>query len=96
MSKTWLITRASFGLGRKLTEKLLHRGDRVIATVRRPDTLHVLAHQYEQSLHVLSLDLTDTAAIRSTILQAFSWSGPGRLIASLAMRVMGYSVLRKN
>jgi NAD(P)-dependent dehydrogenase (short-subunit alcohol dehydrogenase family) len=34
MTKTWLITGASSGLGRLMTERLLSRGDRVVATVR--------------------------------------------------------------
>lgn len=37
--KTWLITGASSGLGRIMTEKLVGRGDRVIATARRTDAL---------------------------------------------------------
>jgi short-subunit dehydrogenase len=32
MTKTWFITGASSGIGRKLTEKLLMRDDRVAAT----------------------------------------------------------------
>ena len=33
--KTWLITGASSGLGRLMSEDLLARGDRVLACVRR-------------------------------------------------------------
>ena len=39
MSKTWFITGTSSGLGRLLTEQLLARGDRVAATLRRPEAL---------------------------------------------------------
>ena len=39
MSKTWLITGASAGLGRLMTERLLTRGDRVVGTVRREGAL---------------------------------------------------------
>lgn len=39
MRKTWLITGTSAGLGRLMTERLLERGDRVVATLRRPGTL---------------------------------------------------------
>jgi NAD(P)-dependent dehydrogenase (short-subunit alcohol dehydrogenase family) len=39
MSKTWLITGASAGLGRLMTERLLTRGDWVVATVRREGAL---------------------------------------------------------
>jgi NAD(P)-dependent dehydrogenase (short-subunit alcohol dehydrogenase family) len=35
MVKTWFITGTSSGLGRLLAERLLQRGDRVVATLRR-------------------------------------------------------------
>lgn len=38
--KTWLITGTSTGLGKVLTEKLLAKGDRVVATVRKVDALN--------------------------------------------------------
>jgi NAD(P)-dependent dehydrogenase (short-subunit alcohol dehydrogenase family) len=69
--KTWLITGASSGLGRIMTEKLLARGDRVVATVRRAETLDRLRQAYEQSLRVVTLDLTDTAALRHEVEAAF-------------------------
>ena len=40
--KTWFITGTSSGLGRILTEKLLKKGDRVAATVRKEDALEDL------------------------------------------------------
>ncbi|KPC54430.1 SDR family oxidoreductase [Amantichitinum ursilacus] len=72
MSKTWLITGTSSGLGRELTEQLLQRGDTVLATVRNVDALNDLAAQYAERLHVLALDLTDTRAIRHTVASAFA------------------------
>jgi len=42
MAKTWFITGTSTGLGRLLTEQLLERGDRVIATLRKPGALDAL------------------------------------------------------
>lgn len=42
MTKTWFITGTSSGFGRILTEKLLERGDRVAATLRRPEALNEL------------------------------------------------------
>lgn len=74
MNKTWLITGASSGLGRKLTEKLLYRGDRVFATVRKSGVLEDLQQQYDSSLSILYMDLTDTDALRAAVLQAFSQS----------------------
>lgn len=67
MTKTWLITGASRGFGRAMTDKLLARGDCVIATVRRKGSLD-LAHP---NLTVLHLDLTDTASIRGAVDEAF-------------------------
>lgn len=71
MTKTWLITGASSGLGRTMAEQLLVRGDRVIATVRRADVLSDLIEAHGEALRVLLLDLTDTAAIRRVVDEAF-------------------------
>lgn len=71
MKKTWFITGTSAGLGCLLTEKLLARGDTVVATVRRENALDDLAVQYGDRLLVLTLDLTDTEAVRATIARAF-------------------------
>lgn len=68
MTKTWLITGASRGFGRCITEKLLARGDRVIATVRREGSL-ALSHP---NLRVLTMDLTDTRSIRDAVAKAFA------------------------
>lgn len=70
--KTWFITGASSGLGRALTEKLLRQGNSVAATVRRADALDELKQQYGNQLWVAVLDVTDTAAIRQTVNQAFA------------------------
>ena len=50
MSKTWFITGTSSGLGRIMTEKLLARGDRVAATLRRTGALDELKARYGQHL----------------------------------------------
>ena len=71
MSKTWMITGASSGLGRIMTERLLGRGDRVAATVRRTDALADLAQKHPSGLSVMRLDLTDLQGIRATVDQAF-------------------------
>ena len=39
MMKTWFITGTSSGLGRLLAERLLQRGERVVATLRREGAL---------------------------------------------------------
>jgi NADP-dependent 3-hydroxy acid dehydrogenase YdfG len=65
MSKTWFITGASSGFGRELSQLLLQQGERVAATVRKQDALADLAAKYGDHLWVATLDVTDSAAIRS-------------------------------
>ncbi|KAI0741673.1 NAD(P)-binding protein [Daedaleopsis nitida] len=57
--KIWLITGASTGLGRSLTEIVLEKGDIAVATARSPDTLSELSSKYPSDrLLVLKLDVT--------------------------------------
>jgi NADP-dependent 3-hydroxy acid dehydrogenase YdfG len=94
MSKTWLITGASAGLGRLMTERLLIRGDQVVATVRREDAVADLQAQHGDRLAVSTLDLTDTTAIvRSWTMHSTEWVGSTLLSA---MRVTGCSVRRRS
>lgn len=71
MTKTWFITGASSGLGLVMTEKLLDRGDRVIASARRTGALSELANAHSDRLSVVALDLTDTEAMRAAVDRAF-------------------------
>lgn len=73
--KTWFITGTSSGFGRSLTELLLERGDRVVATVRKEDALHDLKDRYGDQLWVATLDVTDTPAIKTVVNQAFEELG---------------------
>ena len=72
MSKTWFITGASSGFGRELAEFLLQHGDRVAATVRKPDALQGVATKYGERLWLAILDVTDAASVREVINRAFS------------------------
>ncbi|NUT36008.1 MAG: SDR family NAD(P)-dependent oxidoreductase [Hamadaea sp.] len=56
MTQTWIITGASRGFGRALTERALSEGDNVVAAVRRPESLADLAAQYADSLFVTRFD----------------------------------------
>ncbi|SOE98263.1 NADP-dependent 3-hydroxy acid dehydrogenase YdfG [Burkholderia sp. OK233] len=75
MMKTWFITGTSSGLGRLLAERLLQRGDRVVATLRREGALDELKKQYGDRLHVLTLNVTDIRAVHSNIAAAFEAMG---------------------
>jgi NAD(P)-dependent dehydrogenase (short-subunit alcohol dehydrogenase family) len=70
MSKTWLITGASRGIGRELTERALARGDRVAATLRDSAQLKDLASN--DRLTTYRLDVTDPDAIARTLDTAFA------------------------
>ncbi|WP_369790485.1 SDR family oxidoreductase [Rouxiella sp. WC2420] len=84
MSKTWFISGTSTGLGRLLTESLLKRGDRVVATLRKPNMLNNLREKFGDRLHILKLDVTDTTAIRESVAEAFNHFGRIDLVVSNA------------
>lgn len=84
MNKTWFITGASSGLGKIMTEKLLDRGDRVIATARRTQALQTLQDAHGDQLHVLALDLVDTPQVRATVELAFQRFGRIDVVVSNA------------
>lgn len=84
MSKTWLITGASSGLGREMAERLLARGDRVVATVRRDGALVELQHRHGEDLAVMRLDVTDACAVRATVGEAFRRMGRIDVVVSNA------------
>ena len=73
--KTWFITGTSSGFGRIMTEKLLARGDRVAATLRKVDALDDLKAHYGDRLWVAPLDVTDTEAVRQTVDSAYEHLG---------------------
>ncbi|MGW3353695.1 oxidoreductase [Nonomuraea rubra] len=62
MARTWLITGASRGFGRRLTEAVLEAGDQVAATARDPKQLGDLVARYGDRIRAVALDVTDAAA----------------------------------
>lgn len=84
MAETWFITGAGSGFGRQLTELLLERGDRVAATVRKPDALQDLSAKYSSRLWVGILDVSDSKAVRSVIDRAFTELGRIDVVVSNA------------
>jgi NAD(P)-dependent dehydrogenase (short-subunit alcohol dehydrogenase family) len=88
MNRTHFITGTSSGFGRLLTEQLLARGDRVAATLRRPEALDDLKAEYGERLWVAALDVTDAAAVRAVVGRAFADLGCIDVVVSNA----GYAV----
>lgn len=84
LMETWFITGTSTGFGRLLTEKLLQRGDRVVATVRQLSALDDLKTQHADRLRVAVLDVTDTTAIRQVVDAAFAELGRIDVVVSNA------------
>lgn len=75
--RVWFITGAGRGLGRAFTRAALEEGDRVVATVRRPEQLDDLRAQHEDALRVLTLDVRDRQAALRTVEAA--WASFGKL-----------------
>ncbi len=84
MTKTWFITGTSSGFGNIMTEKLLARGDRVAATLRKVGVLDDLKARYPDQLWTASLDVTDTDAVHAAMDRAFAELGRIDIIVSNA------------
>ncbi|KAG1728899.1 hypothetical protein EDB19DRAFT_1642247 [Suillus lakei] len=65
------VTGASSGFGRSMTELLLNKGDKVIATLRQLDALSDLSAQFPSSqLLVIQLDVTNSAGVAAAFVRA--------------------------
>ena len=84
MSRIWLITGSSRGLGRALTEAVLAGGDRVVATARRPEQLNDLVDQYGDRIRAIPLDVTDASAAQSAVQTALDEFGGLDVVANNA------------
>ncbi len=62
MTRVWLITGSSRGLGRALAEATLVAGHRLVATARDPARLADLVERYPDQIRPFALDVTDPHA----------------------------------
>ena len=67
MSKVFLLTGSSRGLGRQIAEAVLAAGHRLVATARRPETLSDLAERYGSQILPVTLDVTDPVGARAAV-----------------------------
>lgn len=67
MSKVWLITGCSRGLGRALAEAVLVAGHKLVATARNPAQLTDLVERYGDQVCAVALDVTDEPAAGNAI-----------------------------
>jgi NAD(P)-dependent dehydrogenase (short-subunit alcohol dehydrogenase family) len=72
-NRVWFITGASSGFGRSLADAALERGDSVVATGRRTDSL-AYAGEHERG-HAIALDVTESAEREAAIAGALERFG---------------------
>ena len=66
-SRVWLVTGASSGFGRAITEAAVAAGDVVVAAARRTDRLADLVDAHPDQVEAVALDVTDAAADRAAV-----------------------------
>lgn len=83
----WLVTGCSSGFGREFIHEILKRGDKAIATARRPETLKDLQ---EAGAAVLQLDVIwDQKRINETISDAIAIYGQLDVLINNAAYCLG-------
>lgn len=83
----WLVTGCSSGFGRIFAQQILSRGDHVIATARRVETLDDLS---KAGASVMKLDVTDDQdAISDIIQKAMSIHGRIDVLVNNAGFILG-------
>ena len=68
--RVWFITGTSSGFGRNLAEEALKRGDYVVATARKPETVKDLEKQYPKQALAVRLDVTKKPTIAAAVQKA--------------------------
>jgi NAD(P)-dependent dehydrogenase (short-subunit alcohol dehydrogenase family) len=84
MTRTWLITGASRGLGRELSRAVLENGDRLVATARRPEQLSEFTDRYGDRVRTVALDVTDADAAAAAVRTAVAEFGGLDVVANNA------------
>lgn len=69
-TRVWLITGTSSGFGWSFAEAALKRGDKVVATARRPEVLQPLADEFGDAVMTAKLDVTDRAEVAAVVAAA--------------------------
>jgi NAD(P)-dependent dehydrogenase (short-subunit alcohol dehydrogenase family) len=67
MSRVWLVTGASSGFGRAITEAAVAAGDVVVAAARRAAAVDDLVAAHPGQVEAARLDVTDAAGIEATV-----------------------------
>lgn len=75
MSKVWLITGSSRGLGRALADAVASGGDRIVATARQPARLGNLLERFGDRVRCVALDVTHPQAASDAVQTAIDAFG---------------------
>ncbi|HJV40331.1 oxidoreductase [Caulobacter sp.] len=75
MTKTWMITGVSGGLGREIARAALARGVVVVGTVRNPEAIAAFEALAPGRAHGLVMDVTDAAAVSAAVAKAEGVTG---------------------
>lgn len=90
MTKTWLITGASSGLGAALADHALERGDNVVVAARRTDRLAQIAATAPDRVLAQHMDVTDPASVKAAIAAAEDrFSGIDVLVNNAGYGIVG-------
>lgn len=73
--KVWFITGTSSGFGRLLAEEVLAKGDRVVATARKPEVLQDLIEKYPETARAVKLDVTNLDDAKNSVAEAIKAFG---------------------
>ena len=68
--KVWFITGTSSGFGRLLAEEVLAKGERVVATARKPEVLRDLIEKYPETARAVKLDVTNLDDAKNSVAEA--------------------------
>ncbi len=68
--KVWFITGTSSGFGRALAEEVLAKGERVVATARKPEVLQDLIEKYPETARAVKLDVTNLKDVKNSVREA--------------------------
>jgi short-subunit dehydrogenase len=71
--KVWLVTGSSSGFGKEICKEALKKGDFVIATARKTETLNDLVEEFGHKVLTISLDVTNQQSINEAKEKAISW-----------------------
>ena len=89
MNKIWFITGASRGFGRVWAEAALERGDKVVATARKLESIADLKERFGDSVLPLELDVTNAERVPVAVREAFEHFGRIDVLVNNA----GYSLI---